>query len=121
LSQAVCKTYTLVAQHIIPGPPEWEAIIDEYRSDDDEQRLVGHIQFFKFSPAIFRQFVTAWLTFRTVVRAPIFVFARTDDEKFARFVRAIGFTQFTDVPCLDGERRRLFIHTTHQDPSRDVQ
>jgi hypothetical protein len=101
---------------VIPSPPEWRAVIDEYRSGD-EQRLVAHINFVKFTPSVYRNYKAWWKLFRLVVKAPLFASGRTDDPKFERWCRLSGFVPFREAACNDGSTRRIFIHTIQDHPS----
>lgn len=104
------EPFGFVAKHVIPSPPEWRAVIDEYRRGD-EQRLVAHIDFYKFTPGVFKNYKAWWKLFRLNVKAPLFAYGRVDDPKFERWCRLSGFAPFQDTVCNDGQTRRLFIHT----------
>jgi hypothetical protein len=83
--------------------------LEEYKRGQDTFLLV-HLRFSKWSPQAFKQTRKVWTAFRQCVTAPIFALGETDDEKWARFVSLLGFRFHTQVNCLNGCTRRLFIH-----------
>lgn len=110
------ELFKFAAKHVVPSPPEWRAVIDEYRRGD-EQKLVAHIDFFKFTPSVFKNYLAWWKLFRLVVKAPLFASGRVDDAKFERWCRLSGFVPIREVVCNDGSKRRIFIHTIQDNSS----
>lgn len=85
--------------------------IDEYRRGGD-QLLLSHIRVARWSPSVRKSLLRDWALFRQCVTAPLFATGLVDDDKFARFVAMLGYKLLIPtVTCLNGEQRRLFLHT----------
>lgn len=86
--------------------------LDEYKRADGAQLLLAHILIHKWSHAVFKRIFHEWKVFRQCVRAPLFAVPKHNDEKWHKFVTALGFKPLLDdVPCVNGERRPLYLHT----------
>lgn len=84
--------------------------VDEYVRGGD-QLLIAHVGVSRWSPSVRRECHRVWDAFRKCVTGPVFTIGIKDDEKFERFVRSFGYRPFQTVTCVNGETRRLFIHT----------
>jgi hypothetical protein len=101
-----------VARHDLVRKPEYVCELDEYRLPNGQQLLLGHLRFHKFNKATYRSFLKEWSIIRSIVTAPIFVYAMEGAvTKTEKFISRFGFTP-TDVfaPTESGELRRVFIH-----------
>lgn len=96
---------------------EYELHIDEYVRDED-QFLLLHLRFLKWTPSVFKRFSAHWRALRSCVAAPLFALGECDDDKWQRFVTRFGFKYLHTVICENGESRRLFIHTSGPQGSR---
>jgi hypothetical protein len=92
---------------IIVHDDYWIEIDEFWRGSD--QILLAHLRCAKFSPSIFRRLKYDWLAYRNCHLFPVFAFGEVDDDKFERFVTHLGFAPFSEVTCLNGQVRRLFI------------
>lgn len=101
--------FKFVARHSVLDYPEYHFEIEELRRGSD-QMLLAHIRVHKWTKEVFKDILTKWRVFRAHVTAPLFAFAEHEDDKWERFVRALGFKPLTDILCSDGSPRRLFIH-----------
>jgi hypothetical protein len=84
--------------------------LDEYRRPGGEQFLLGHIRVHRFAPSVFKQIKHVWATFRRNVTAPIFACPEIDDQRWVKFVTALGFKPLQQIICNNGEVRPLYIH-----------
>jgi hypothetical protein len=102
-----------VARHDLVRKPEYVCELDEYRLPNGRQLLLGHLRFHTFNKTTFRQFLKEWSVIRSIVTAPIFVYAMEGDDvvKTEKFISRFGFRP-TNVlaPTESGEMRRVFIH-----------
>jgi hypothetical protein len=104
--------------HEVLWHPEYEFDIDEYRRGD-EQFLLAHIYFRKFSPSILKRVLREWHIFRQCVTSPLYVHSGSaggDQDKWERFVSLLGFRPTgINIICNNGATRQLFIHTVSND------
>ena len=103
--------FTFVARHDALTTEDYLFEIDEYRRDDD-QLLLAHLRVFRWSPSVLKSLLKNWSLLRQCVKAPLFACAEVQDMKWQRFVKLLGFEPFHDILCVNGEQRRLYIHTT---------
>lgn len=102
--------FKFVQRHDVLTRPEYWLEIDEYRRGDD-QFLLAHFRFAKWSPSIFKRALAEWQLFRQHVKAPLFCIGEKDDDTFLHFVTRVGYRLLRNVICENGIERRLFIHT----------
>lgn len=102
--------FEFICRHDAHRTDDYWFEIDEYKRGEDQFLLV-HLQFFKWSPAVYKRLIHDWRSFRTVVTAPLFACPRVDDEKLRKFVTKTGWRFLQDITCDNGETRPLFIHT----------
>jgi hypothetical protein len=84
--------------------------LDEYERGQDKL-LAVHLRFDRFTPSIMKNVIHQWRVFRQCVTAPVTAIGEVDDEKWERFVTRLGFRYCKEVICINGKKRRLFIHT----------
>lgn len=101
--------FEFIKRHHVLSTPNYWFEIDEYKRGDD-QFLLAHIRFAKFSPSIYREILRNWKIFRQCVTAPLFAVSELDDPKWEKFVTRLGFQPVNEVVCENGERRRLFLN-----------
>lgn len=104
-----------VVSHIVMNCPEYHWLLEEYRDPHGRQMLFAHIRVFKFTPALLKRMRETYATFRKCVIAPLYTLGEVDDDKFEKFVALFGFKYLTDVVCVNGEKRRLFISLGNQE------
>lgn len=102
--------FEFVCSHPALIDPDYKFELDEYRSGKDTF-LLAHLRFWRFSPSIMKRVLQQWSTFRKCVTAPVFALGEVDDEKWERFVSLLGFKFCTQVNCINGASRRLFVNT----------
>lgn len=86
--------------------------IEEFKRDD-QQFLLAHIFFRKFSLKVLKHGLQTWRMFRRCVTAPIYaVRSDVEEHKWREFITLFGFVP-TDIhlPCNNGNIRQLFIST----------
>jgi hypothetical protein len=110
LSDAVTDRFKLVARHRLYTTDNFWFEVDEYSRGGD-QILIAHVRIVLWSPSVRKECHEVWDAFRKCVTAPIFTLGIVDDKKFERFVRSFGYQPHDTVMCVNGEQRRLFIHT----------
>lgn len=90
--------------------PEYDA--DMHVEDLGEGRLMHflHLDVYYFSSSILRQMLKQWRMFRSNVTGPLFCMGDVDDDKFARFIAHFSFQYLREIPCTDGQMRRLFVN-----------
>jgi hypothetical protein len=101
--------FEFVKRHDVLTYPEYWFELDEYRRGED-QMILAHIRFVKFTPSIFKRVLREWKTFREVVTCPLFAFGEQQDEKWERFVTLLGFKPLHTDVVWEGKSRRLFLH-----------
>ena len=101
--------FEFVTRHRVLTYPEYWFEIDEYQRGQD-QMLLAHIRFAKFTPSIMKRVLRDWKIFREFVEAPLFAFGETDDAKWERFVTILGFRPLSTNVVWEGKPRRLFLH-----------
>ncbi len=100
--------FSRVKVHELLITDAYELFGEEYTRGQDTFLLL-HLSFRKWTPSVFRRFMTHWEMFRSCVTAPLFATGEVDDDKFERFVTHLGFKYHDTVHCDNGESRRLFI------------
>jgi hypothetical protein len=101
--------FEFITRHSILDYPEYWFELDEYRRPNGEQFLLVHLRVAKLSPSVLKRIDHEWSVFRTLVTAPLFAIAETQDKKWERFVARLGFKPHCDVICNNGVPRRMFI------------
>jgi hypothetical protein len=84
--------------------------LDEYKRGQDTL-LAAHIRFDYFTPSVLKDALRVWRAFRQCVTAPVIAIGEVDDAKWERFVTLFGFRYCKEAVCINGKKRRLFIHT----------
>jgi hypothetical protein len=107
----VASSFELVARHRLHTTDDFWFEVDEYGRVEGDQMLIAHVRVVHWSPSVCRECHRVWNAYRACVTAPVFTLGQVDDKKFERFVRSFGYRPFHTVTCLNGEQRRLFIHT----------
>jgi hypothetical protein len=97
-------------RHEVRKTPDYLFEIDEYVRSDGQQLLLVHFRVDNWTVSAFKQIKREWGLFRQCVTAPLFGSPQEDTPRWHRFVRAMGFEPFTQVLCLDGIERPLYIH-----------
>ena len=103
--------FELVKRHRLFTCDDFWFEVDEYGRVGAQQLLIAHVRVERWAPSVARRCHEVWNAFRSCVPGPIFTLGINDDPKFERFVRSFGYRPFSSVTCLNGEQRRLFIHT----------
>jgi hypothetical protein len=85
--------------------------LDEYRDEAGAQMLLAHLRVHKWSAKYLKRIQNDWAVFRSIVTGTLFASPMTDDPKWERFVRMMGWRSFSTVLCHDGIERPLYIHT----------
>jgi hypothetical protein len=98
-----------VVRHDVRRTDDYWFEIDEYRHGEDQLLLV-HLQFFKWTPAVCRRVLREFKIFRTHCRAPLFACAEKPDAKWFKFITMMGYRFHQNIECNDGSVRPLFIH-----------
>lgn len=103
-------------RHLILDYDEYWFEVDEHRRGD-EQFLLAHIWFEKFTPSIWKRVLTEWKTFRSCVSQPVYALCDDGDfQKWKHFVTRLGFKPTgINVICNNGAERQLFIHTVNHE------
>lgn len=104
--------FEFVKRHDVLRTDDYWFEIDEYKRASGEQFLLVHLQFFNWSPSVFKRLLRDWRVFRQHVTAPLFACPRDADAKLFKFVTRTGWHFQQNVVCNNGETRPLFIHTT---------
>lgn len=107
--------FSFIKRHVVRETNDYFFEIDEYQRGADQLLLAG-ITFFRFTPSVLKQMLREWDMFRSCVKAPLYVVGYTDDAKWERFIKRLGFVFLQTVVCNNGETRRLFISTVRLDP-----
>jgi hypothetical protein len=102
--------FEFVARHPVRVTDGWLFEIDEYKRGE-EQFLLAHFRFHKWSLSALKQITREWKLFRQCVPAPLYACAEEDDDKWERFVSRFGFRFLCNTVCNNGEHRRLFVST----------
>lgn len=110
--------FKLVTRHRLYTSDDFWFEVDEYGRVGD-QLLIVHLHVERWSPSVCKECHRIWDAFRSCVTAPVFTLGIVDDDKFERFVRSFGYQPFQTVACLNGEKRRLFIHRIKDDADRN--
>jgi hypothetical protein len=86
--------------------------IDEYRLGD-QQFLLTHLSFHKFTPSVWKRVLREWKLFREIVTAPLYAVRDDGDvDKWEHFVSRLGFKPTGILlPCNNGQIRQLYIST----------
>lgn len=99
-----------VTCHRLLTTPDFRFEIEEHVRETG-RLLFTNIYMSRWAPSVRKRFHAAWAAFREIVPEPIFAVGVTDDDKFERFARTLGFWLFQEtVTCSLGDRR-LFVHT----------
>jgi hypothetical protein len=90
--------------------------LDEYRDEAGAQMLLAHLRVHKWSHSALKRIAHDWAAFRQCVQAPLYATPMlspndTACEKWARFVKKLGWRPYSTVLCHDGIERPLYIHT----------
>jgi hypothetical protein len=116
--------FTLVQTHPVIDCPDYTCELDEMRRGDDQMMIV-HLKVHKFSPAIAKRLLDEWALLRSCVPCPLFAYGEEDDEKYAHFMRTLGFEPISFIPCTDGRSRRVFVslrkHNAFQDHTKQFE
>jgi hypothetical protein len=104
-------TFNHATLHPLSVNDDYAMHLDEYKRGQD-QFLLLHLRFNRWTPSVFKRFITHWHLFRRCVSAPLFALGEVDDDKWEHFVTRFGFKYLQTVQCANGEHRRLFIHRT---------
>jgi hypothetical protein len=104
------ENWKQVSNHIICKRPEYIFELDEHRNGD-AQMIFVHVTVHKWSKSTLKEMLSVFRTFRECVTCPLYAVGEVDDDKWASFVSLFGFRPLLDqVVCINGERRRLFVH-----------
>jgi hypothetical protein len=104
--------FKFVARHPALITDDYEFELDEYKRESGEQLLLAHILINHWSHAVFKRIFRDWKVLRQCVRAPLFAVPKHNDEKWHKFVTALGFRPLMEeVACENGEKRPVYIHT----------
>jgi hypothetical protein len=60
-------------------------------------------------PSVLEAIRTTWAAFRSVTNAPVFTCADIGSEERDSFIASLGFRFVSEVPCADGETRRVYV------------
>jgi hypothetical protein len=85
--------------------------LDEYRRPtDNAQMMLAHIRVFRWSPRVFKRCLREWRLLRAIITCDVYVSPQDDCPQWHKFVTAMGFEPFTQVICIDGASRPLYLH-----------
>ena len=104
--------FEFVKRYEALATPDYLCELDEYRRPDGAQLMMCHIRVHHWSAPVFKKILREWRLFRTVCKAPLFACPEVSDDKWHKFVTALGFKPLlADVPCENGERRPVYLST----------
>lgn len=104
--------FKFVARHPALITDDYWFELDEYTREDGTQMLLAHIRVHNWTASVFKRIFQEWKVFRQCVTAPLFAVPEEADEKWHKFVTALGFKPLLDgVPCENGDIRPVYIHT----------
>jgi hypothetical protein len=85
--------------------------VASYHEEDlgDAKMVMFHCDVYYWAPSVLKMMLQQWALFREAMKCPIFCMGTVDDAKFARLVSLFGFQHLSDIPCTDGETRKLFV------------
>ena len=107
------KAFEFVARYEALRTDDYLIELDEYRRPSDHaQLMIAHMRVFRWAPSVLRRMIREWRLFRTVCHADIYASPQTDEPKWHKMVRAVGFEFLTQVICNDGLTRPLYISRT---------
>lgn len=104
-------SFEFVKRHDVRRTEDYWFEIDEYKDAGGKQFLLAHLQFFNWTPAVFKQVIREFKVFREHIAAPLFACPPVADKKWRKFVHLTGWRYQQDIVCEDGVERPLFIHT----------
>jgi hypothetical protein len=105
--------FDFVARHPARMTDDFWFELDEYRREPDgAQLMLAHIRVHHWSKEVFKQIFKEWKVFRECVKCPLYAVPETADDKWAKFVTALGFKPLiSEIVCENGDKRPIYIHT----------
>jgi hypothetical protein len=108
--------FKLLARHRLYTTDDFWFEVDTYIAGA-QPLLIAHVRIARWAPSVVKECHRVWDAFLKCVPGPIYTYGIDGSEKFSRFVRAFGYEPFLaadgsplEITCLNGERRRLFVH-----------
>jgi hypothetical protein len=79
--------------------------------EDGSQMIFVHMDVYYWGPSILKKMIAQWPVFRaSLASTPLFCMGTVDDAKFEKYVTRFGFEYLSDIPCTDGQVRRLYVN-----------
>ncbi len=104
-------TPTLKAIHVLSNRAEYVTTVEEHHCDDTTSYVLRlHGSFASLSASAAATLAVEMFAFRMCFRKTLFAMEdQPGDERWEDFLRAFGFRYSSDLPCTDGNARRMFL------------
>lgn len=97
-------------RQIVWDVPEWTASVHTARLEGGIDMTFFHLDVYYLSHSILKDMLAAWKQYRATLPERLFTMADADTPALDRLRERFGFRYLTNIPCSDGNTRRLYVH-----------